>query len=168
MVYHWWSCENKSRWYTCWPFRVIFLVDSVSCILNSQIYIYMVNDLIFWGPYFGDSCMIKWLVFEPPRHTRNAMHTVTSAQYQFRGLICLLQIKKCPLAIPLWLLLSRLEEECGQLIKARSILEKARLKNPKCSELWLEAVRVENRAGLKHIANSLMAKGGVYTLCATV
>lgn len=73
------------------------------------------------------------------------------------------QIKACPTAVPLWILLSRVEEKAGQLIKARSILEKARLKNPKSPELWLEAVRVENRAGLKNIGQSLMAKGK--TIC---
>ena len=67
-------------------------------------------------------------------------------------------LKKCPKAIPLWLLLSRLEEKGGQLIKARSILEKARLKNTQVPELWLEAVRVENRAGLKNISLNLMAR----------
>lgn len=71
----------------------------------------------------------------------------------------LLQLKKCPAAIPLWLLLSRLEEKTGQLIKARSILEKARLKNPQNPHLWLEAVRLENRGGLRNIAQNLMAKG---------
>jgi len=51
------------------------------------------------------------------------------------------------------------EERANQLIKARALLEKARLRNPKSPELWLEAVRVENRAGLKDIGLSLMAKG---------
>ncbi|XP_076338793.1 pre-mRNA-processing factor 6-like [Tachypleus tridentatus] len=67
-------------------------------------------------------------------------------------------LKKCPTSISLWLLLSRLEERTGALIKARSVLEKARLRNPKCPELWLEAVRVEIRGGLKDIAQTLMAK----------
>lgn len=69
------------------------------------------------------------------------------------------QIKKCPQAIALWLLLSRLEEGSGQLIKARSILEKARLRNPHNPLLWLEAARVEGRATMKNIAQTLMAKG---------
>ena len=81
--------------------------------------------------------------------------------FHFQSLLffSMLQIKKCPTSIPLWLLLSRLEERNKQLTKARSILEKARLKNPHCPDLWLEAVRVENRAGLKNIAMTLMAKG---------
>ncbi|CAJ0965968.1 unnamed protein product [Ranitomeya imitator] len=67
-------------------------------------------------------------------------------------------LKKCPHSVPLWLLLSRLEENVGQLTRARAILEKSRLKNPRIPELWLESVRLEFRAGLKNIANTLMAK----------
>ena len=48
----------------------------------------------------------------------------------------LLQLKKCPHSTPLWLLLSRLEEKVGQLTRARAILEKSRLKNPKNPGLW--------------------------------
>lgn len=75
------------------------------------------------------------------------------------SLFTLFQLKKCPQSIALWKLLARLELKAGQLTKARSILEKARLKNPACPDLWLEAVRVENRAGMKNIALNLMAKG---------
>lgn len=45
-------------------------------------------------------------------------------------------MKKCPHSTPLWLLLSRLEEKIGQLTRARAILEKSRLKNPKNPGLW--------------------------------
>lgn len=51
-----------------------------------------------------------------------------------------------------------MEENRGLLIKARSVLEKARLKNPKNEVIWLEAIRVELRAGMKDIANAMMAK----------
>lgn len=73
-------------------------------------------------------------------------------------MLCLFQIKKCPWSTALWLLLSRLEEKRNLLIKARSVLERARLKNPKNDQLWLEAIRVELRAGLKDIAMAMMAK----------
>ena len=67
------------------------------------------------------------------------------------------QLKKCPRSIPMWILLARLEEKTGghslhfpllptavlslflltgQRTKARAVLEKARLKNPQCPELW--------------------------------
>lgn len=42
--------------------------------------------------------------------------------------------------------------------KARSLLELARLKNPKNPELWLEAVRLERRAGIPKLADTLLAK----------
>lgn len=56
------------------------------------------------------------------------------------------------------MLLAKLEEKRGLLIKARSVLERARLKNPKNEHIWLEAVRIELRAGMKDIANAMMAK----------
>jgi len=68
-------------------------------------------------------------------------------------------VKKCPQAIPLWILWSRLEESQKQLTKARSILEKARLRNPQNPLLWLESVRLEIRAANKVIAQNQMAKG---------
>ena len=69
-----------------------------------------------------------------------------------------LQLKKVPHSIHLWLLLSRLEEKAGQLIKARAVLEKGRHKIAQCPELWLEAVRIEMRGGKKNIALANMAK----------
>ena len=71
----------------------------------------------------------------------------------------LLQIKKCPNSIPLWRLLTHLEYRAGRVTKARSVLEKGRLKNPKNDELWLEAVRIENQNVATHnMAHTLMAK----------
>ncbi|KAL0958321.1 hypothetical protein HGRIS_000466 [Hohenbuehelia grisea] len=55
-------------------------------------------------------------------------------------------IKACTKVIPLWILASRLEEKDGRSIKARALLEKARLVNPGQDELWAESVRVEERA----------------------
>lgn len=76
--------------------------------------------------------------------------------------------KKCPQAVPLWILWSRLEESQKQLTKARSILEKARLRNPQNPVLWLESVRLENRAGNRVIAQSQMAKGNNNNLLASI
>ena len=57
------------------------------------------------------------------------------------------------------------EESQKQLTKARSILEKARLRNPQNPVLWLESVRLENRAGNRVIAQNQMAKGkSAYTV----
>jgi len=62
----------------------------------------------------------------------------------------------------MWKLLATAEEKRGLLTKARSVMEKGRLRNPKTAELWLEAIRIELRAGLKDTANNLMAIGNLY------
>ena len=62
-----------------------------------------------------------------------------------------LGVKKCPHSVPLWLLLARFDEAQGLMTKARSVLEKARQKNPQNPVLWLEAVRLEWKAGFKVI-----------------
>jgi len=67
--------------------------------------------------------------------------------------------KSCPRSIPLWILSSRLEEKAGVIIKARGLLEKARLFNPKNDELWAESVRIEERTGSAQQAKSLLARG---------
>ena len=82
-------------------------------------------------------------------------------------------VESCPDNTVLWILASRLEERAPSLLsgggesqaastggftKARSLLELARLKNPRKPELWLEAVRLENRAGNPKLAETLIAK----------
>lgn len=54
-------------------------------------------------------------------------------------------IKKCPNSIPLWILLAKLEIKCDQVIKARSVLEKARTRNPQNPVLWLHSIRLEGK-----------------------
>ncbi|GAA5982806.1 hypothetical protein JCM11641_004630 [Rhodosporidiobolus odoratus] len=54
-------------------------------------------------------------------------------------------VRKCPNAVPLWIMAARLEEKQGVRIKARALLEKARNLNGKSEEVWLESVRVEER-----------------------
>ena len=44
------------------------------------------------------------------------------------------------------------------VIQARSVLEKGRIQIPQSPELWLEAVRIEERGGKKNIALANMAK----------
>ena len=76
--------------------------------------------------------------------------------------------------VTLWILASRLEEraytfansveETEQqqkqqcVTKARSLLELARLQNPKNDILWLEATRLERRSGNSQLADSLLAR----------
>jgi pre-mRNA-processing factor 6 len=79
-------------------------------------------------------------------------------------------LQQCPNNTVLWKLASLLEERAATFeqnktataavssTKARSLLELARLKNPKNPELWLEAVRLERRSGNPKLAVTLMAK----------
>ena len=68
-------------------------------------------------------------------------------------------------SVPLWRSSARLEERAGAVGKARAILEQARLKNPHQDELWLAAVRTEQRSGNAKAADALMAKAlQVYAL----
>ncbi len=78
-------------------------------------------------------------------------HLDTAREVYQRGL------KNCPNSVPLWVCMSNLEEK-SSAAKARSLLEKARLMNPKNPELWLAAVRVEMRAGNPKVAQTMMAK----------
>ena len=61
-------------------------------------------------------------------------------------------------SVPLWRSAARLEEKAGAVGKARAVLEQARLKNPKQDELWLAAVRTEQRSSNPKAADALMAK----------
>jgi pre-mRNA-processing factor 6 len=67
-------------------------------------------------------------------------------------------VKACPKSVTLWILLARLEEKSGMLVKSRATLEKARYTNPKTAELWVEAIRIENRANNVNAARNLAAK----------
>ena len=59
----------------------------------------------------------------------------------------------------MWILYSQLEESLGNLIRSRSILERARFKNPANPRIWLESVRLELRGAQPAIAQTLMARG---------
>ena len=63
----------------------------------------------------------------------------------------------CPQSVPLYLLLSRLEESQGLTVKARSVLERGLLAT-KSAEIALEQVKVEYRANNIQQAKNLMAK----------
>jgi len=66
--------------------------------------------------------------------------------------------KKCPDSIPLWLLLAELECKEGTVTKARSVVEKGRLRNNSTPELWLKAIRIESQAGMVDIAKTVLAR----------
>eukprot|EP01114_Cavostelium_apophysatum_P016856 TRINITY_DN4880_c0_g1_i1.p1 TRINITY_DN4880_c0_g1~~TRINITY_DN4880_c0_g1_i1.p1 ORF type:complete len:920 (+),score=321.96 TRINITY_DN4880_c0_g1_i1:169-2928(+) len=66
-------------------------------------------------------------------------------------------VKNCAHSIPLWSCAVLLEEKTSAS-RARSLLEKARLLNPKNPDLWLLSVRVERRAGNQKVAQTMLAK----------
>ena len=66
-------------------------------------------------------------------------------------------IKSCPNAVHIWICQANLEEKTSAA-KARSLLEKARLINPKNPDLWIAAIRVERRANNIKTAQQLLAK----------
>ncbi len=96
-------------------------------------------------PQFPKLWMMRGQVEEKLNNTESA-RTI----YQ-RGLM------NCPHSLPMWLCAAQLEEKIATA-KARSLLEKARLKNPKTPELWLAAIEVEMRANNHKIAQTLLAK----------
>jgi pre-mRNA-processing factor 6 len=67
--------------------------------------------------------------------------------------------KSCPKSIPLWILSARLEVKAGVIIKARSMLERARMFNPKNEELWAESIKIDEKASGPQQAKSLLARG---------
>ncbi len=81
-------------------------------------------------------------------------------------------LESCPNSVIIWILSSRLEERAQEILtgtnggngtgvgftKARSLLELARLKNRRNPELWVEAIRLERRAGNEKLAKNLIAR----------
>lgn len=112
------------------------------------------HGLSTWPDYPRLSMMAGQLALDGAHEALDESGRVEAARRAY-----LTGLNSCPSSVPLWLLLARLEETAGELTKARSVLEKARLKNPKNEELWLEAVRVELRAGNKEVAVPMMARG---------
>ncbi|KAL9058362.1 MAG: hypothetical protein Q9162_001817 [Coniocarpon cinnabarinum] len=66
--------------------------------------------------------------------------------------------RACPQSPPLWLLSSRLEESQGLTVKARSVLERARIACSKDPSVWTESIRVERRANNNSAAANLMSR----------
>ncbi|KAI9848408.1 MAG: hypothetical protein M1837_000203 [Sclerophora amabilis] len=117
---------------------------------NTDAALDLVNQGLQLYPKTAKLWMIKGQIYSGPdvnspslAHAREAYYTGTRA---------------CPSSVPLWLLASRLEERAGVVVKARSVLDRARLAVPKDAEIWAESVRVERRAGNLAQAKNLMAK----------
>lgn len=114
---------------------------------NTEVALDLVNQALQHFPAFAKLWMMKGQIYEidldKPLQAREAYAT---------------GVKACPQSVPLWLLYSRLEEKLGQLPKARSVLDRARLAVPKNAVLWCESVRIERRAGGSKQAETLMER----------
>ncbi|KAI4597512.1 hypothetical protein KJ359_004214 [Pestalotiopsis sp. 9143b] len=114
---------------------------------NTEVALDLVNQALQHFPAFAKLWMMKGQIYDldldKPLQAREAYAT---------------GVKACPKSVPLWLLYSRLEEKLGQLPKARSVLDRARLAVPKNAELWSESVRIERRAGNTKQAETLMER----------
>ena len=66
--------------------------------------------------------------------------------------------RACSQSAPLWLLAARLEESQDLTVKARSVLERARIACSKVPSIWAESIRIERRAGNTSAAQNLMAR----------
>lgn len=114
---------------------------------NTEVALDLVNQALQHFPAFAKLWMMKGQIYEidldKPLQAREAYAT---------------GVKACPKSVPLWLLYSRLEEKLGQLPKARSVLDRARLAVPKNATLWCESVRIERRIGNTKQAETLMER----------
>lgn len=110
----------------------------------------VINEAIAKFPMFDKLYMIKGQILTSqvtPPNVSLARETYATG------------VKKCPHSTPLWILSSRLEEQHAKLaIKARAILERARFHNKKSDTVWMESVRVEERAGNVAQAKTLMSR----------
>lgn len=119
---------------------------------NLDVALNLLNEAIEKFSTFSKLWLMKGQIEEQKNNYNDAINTY------YQG------IKKCPTSIPLWILLANLEIKNKQIPKARSVLDKARLKNPKNPILWLETIRNEikfidnNNTTSRDIANTLMAK----------
>lgn len=66
-------------------------------------------------------------------------------------------IKNCPTSIPLYYCAAALEEKLSPP-KARALVEKGRIVNPKNPELWLLSIKIERRIGNAKLAEATLAK----------
>lgn len=116
---------------------------------NSDAALELVSDGLARYPKAAKLHMLKGQVYEndvePPK-LKEAREAYTAGT------------RMCPQSAPLWTLASRLEERLGAVVKARSVLERARLALAKNPALWTEGVRVERRAGNDAAARNLMAR----------
>src|SRR5258706_13703591 len=82
-------------------------------------------------PKFGKLYMIKGQILQTQKKYDEARATFAAGT------------KACPKEIPLWILASRLEEEAGRRVMARSILKKGRMVYEHEPVVWMGRVLLE-------------------------
>lgn len=106
----------------------------------------LLNDGLEKFKDFDKLWMMKGQIYEQNKNFEKAVEVYKDA------------VKICHNSIPLWSLLSSLEEKLGKIVTARATLEKARVRNPMNDQLWSLAIKLELRTGKKDISKSLMAR----------
>nr|WJH19485.1 U5 snRNP-associated 102 kDa protein (U5-102 kDa protein) [Euglena gracilis] len=67
--------------------------------------------------------------------------------------------RNCPESIPVWTMAAEIEEQLMKDVpKARALLDKAKLRNPKSAALWVALVRLEHRNGNEALVQMNLAK----------
>ena len=67
--------------------------------------------------------------------------------------------KNCPESIPVWMMAAEIEEQVMKDVpKARAVLDKAKLRNPRSQGLWVALIRLEHRAGNEALVNMKLAQ----------
>jgi pre-mRNA-processing factor 6 len=72
--------------------------------------------------------------------------------------LCNAGLSACPECVPLWLLGCQIEEKEAGTIRARSMYELGRQRNPTSDDLWHSAIDLELRTKNEQMAENLMAK----------
>ena len=114
---------------------------------NIDLALNLLEDGLKSYPRYGKLYMIKGQILQAQKKYDEARATFAAGT------------KACPKEIPLWILASRLEEEAGRRVMARSILNKARVLNQHEPLLWMESVQLEERDGAMPQAKVLLSKG---------
>jgi len=114
---------------------------------NIDVALNLLEDALKSYPKFGKLYMIKGQILQAQKKYDEARATFAAGT------------KACPKEIPLWILASRLEEETGRRVMARSIVNKARVLNQHEPLLWMEGVQLEERDGAMPQAKVLLSKG---------
>lgn len=119
---------------------------------NIDIALNLLEDGLKSYPKYGKLYMIKGQILQTQKKYDEARATFAAGT------------KACPKEIPLWILASRLEEEAGRRVMARSILNKARVLNQHEPLLWMESVQLEERDGAMPQAKVLLSKGSFLSI----